>query len=133
MKDKDGWKIVKVTRIPTCDVCSTGNGILDIPSGHLGSSWCNCCLDCFKWHPAPEAAKKVGCKLELSIPKSIPNLNTEEVVQGKELTALEDMIMDASREVECPRCGEIHTLEPDKRGVMKCHGCGVKMQLQELM
>jgi len=134
MKDANGYKIIKVTEIPDCDLCKAEKkGNYDGPVAGIGTTWGNICQECLDIMSIADqrAVKAVGGKRELIV-KSETTSN--EVVVGKELTDFEELIAgDGNREIECPKCGEIRQMEPDARGSFKCEGCGRTVKIAAIM
>ena len=197
MKNEQGYKIIKVSSIPKCDLCGKVNaGIYDGPMLGVGSSWANMCQECLDTKADCVGVKMVGGIRVVTTPKtnihlrlvettdswvleegkegnvSCQEYNLEEVVRQKlvamgltlaqtdsmialahanghskfpfgievetvtgiELTSFEDIVTETEdREIECPRCGETRTMEPDARDTFKCSGCGVNVKCLEIM
>ena len=120
MINQDGWKEVKVSVMPKCDLCDK-DGIYDVP--YIGTSWASVCEDHIKTAKKPNYAKSVGCKRILS---KVSEPASGKVVIGIELTSLEDLINDEDREVECPDCNDTRTLEMDANSFQCSCGATVK-------
>jgi len=130
MKDANGYKIIKCTVIPKCDLCSKPNaGIYDGPVLGVGSSWANMCQECLDNKADCVGVKTVGGKREL-IKEVEPK---DETVVGNDLTDIGDLINEVDREIECPKCGETRTVEPDADYTFVCTGCGRNVKCASIM
>jgi len=129
MRDEEGFKIVKVAEIPTCDFCKEKPGIFDAPT-FLGS-WANMCEDCFPNKCDTIAAKAVGTKRVL---QGETPVQQAKIVYAVEETSMEDVVMGGEmREVSCPECGECRNVEEDATYKYICEGCGVNVQVKDIM
>ena len=135
MKDANGYKIIRVTSIPDCDLCKAEKqGIYDGPVAGYGSSWGNMCQECVDLMSSGDTVDllAIGGKRELIVKSDSPDPNG--IVQGKTVSDIEAIICgDANFEVECPACGEIRQLEPDAHGTYKCEGCDRKVKIPSIM
>jgi len=117
-------KTRKVDIIKPCDICGvTGTVYYDAPTS-MGP-WANLCEDCFKRN----GSSQIGTKFELREKKK----GVVGVLRGVEVTTLEDLIADADREIKCPNCGELRSVEPDAAYTFECDGCGSMVKVGSIL
>jgi hypothetical protein len=121
-------KTTKLTKIPKCDLCSVKDAMYDAPlaTGKAQGSWAYLCPDCYK----TQGRKGIGTKLVLREPAQPPKNKT---VLGLEpgfddLEYWEETMMDGLREISCPECQEVRSVEPDATYTYLCD-CGVKVKV----
>lgn len=124
-------KIIYREELPKCDFCQKP-AIYDAPTCH-GSSWANMCENCFKVHKGM-SAQAVGYKFaKRDIAKPVTDakihMGLEEQSEGYDLHT----IYDGVREIKCPGCGDMRSVEPDARYKYNCEACGIKVQVPEGM
>jgi len=119
-------KTRKVDAMRKCDICGKmpKDHYYDMPTA--GGAWGNLCEDCKQKQPYTQ----LGTKFVLRGEKAEPA--TKEL-RGIELTSFEDVVMDGDREIGCPNCDEVRSMEPDAGGVFECEGCGSKVRIACLM
>ena len=121
-------KTVKMATIPMCSVCKKKPARYDAPLASAGMSWGYVCVECAE---SIGANLTVGSVLEEAGPPANP---TGKKVRGKDLTSFEDIVMgDNDREIECPECGAIRTVEPDAGYTYTCEDCGVSVRVPCIM
>jgi hypothetical protein len=116
--------------IRPCDIC--GKKLLSYIDGKTADGpWANMCEACNReyGHPSnPQLATRftVRSKTEASPTKDV-------VMNVVELTDPETCLFDGSREVQCPNCSEVRTMEPDADCVFECEGCQQKLRIRDIM
>ena len=118
------WKEIKVLSIPSCDFCDKP-GPYDAPTKY-GGTWANMCGGHMLMHTAKNASL-IGTKKVL---KPDPKPPTGDVVWGIEVNSMEEIVMDGTREIECPECGDLRSVEPDACYKYQCD-CGVSVQVPQ--
>jgi len=112
----------KVMSLPKCDICGC-EALYDAPTA---MGWANVCEDCAREYDANLA---IGSKFKVLIPIK----EKERLVIGIEDTSLERLEAITfgveDREIECPECGDFHTVEQDARYTYSCEGCGVQVKV----
>jgi nicotinamide mononucleotide adenylyltransferase len=118
-------KKVRVSKLPNCDMCGkTARYDCPIDSG----SWGNLCEECFKDY----GTNTIGS--ELVFENKVSNFKPSESNVAIERTNEDywsEVMFEGMREVTCPKCGEIHHMEPDARDDFKCHSCNVTLSMPE--
>jgi ribosomal protein S27E len=119
---------VTVKNLPKCDCCQTEDAIFDIPTKH--GPWGSLCPACADKIAAP-SAMEVGSRYVIREPANRNGRKNEgKPVNGIEFTEdLEALVFgEVDREIECPECNTLHTVEPDADYVYTCEGCGAKVK-----
>jgi len=125
-------KIKKMTTLPKCDFCDK-NAKYDAPTQH-GGRWAYMCEEHCK-----EYGKNISVGTEFQKRESKPKVDEDghreesfKIVMGTEDESpehLEDILYGTGdREIECPKCGDLRTVEPDATYTYVCEGCGVKVK-----
>lgn len=118
-------KTVKMAKIPKCDICKKNPAKYDTPIN--GGSWGYVCEAC----GAGVGVSPIGSILELAGEPAKPS---GKKLMGKDMTSFEDVVMgDADREIECPECGCIRTVEPDAGYTYTCEDCGASVKVPCIM
>ena len=116
-------KTVKITEAKGCDFCEK-EAEYDAPT--IMDSWANMCQKCFDKYKG----SNYGAGFKLVVRKPAEKSEDTAVYTAIELTDLGDIVLsDVDREVECPQCGEVRTVEPDADYEFQCGGCGVKLKV----
>lgn len=90
------------------------------------------CTTCRKQHAAPGWGT-IGTKLVIRKPVE-PSPTKDTVLDVVDINSPEDIIMDgAEREVKCPNCGEVRTIEQDADCVFTCEGCQQKLRVRDIL
>lgn len=116
-----------VNEFPKCNFCGEA-ALYDAPTSQ--GSWAYMCSKC----AARENANlNIGTTFKLRIKSTKPPAST--VLQGIEDTdmdTLEDVTFgNTNREIECPNCGELKSVEPDASYTYVCEGCKSKVKVPE--
>ena len=115
----------KVDTIKACDLCGkVGDCYYDMPTG--AGPWANLCEDCKQAQPYTQ----LGTRFTLRGPK-LPTAS--ETLDGEDLSTLESICMDGDREIKCPNCGELRSVEPDASYTYDCEGCDTKVRVPCIM
>ena len=151
-------KTVKMAKIPKCDICKEKPARYDAPLAVAGGSWGYVCADCagigiseigsilepYAYCPkcnSPAhmeasdsggmecACFKCGHKFHVDIEQD----NKGKKVRGKDLSTMEQIVMDGDREIECPLCGAIRMVEPDAHYTFTCEDCGAEVKVPCIM
>mgnify|MGYP000874299457 FL=1 len=123
----NGMKQVKMGEIPACSFCGKP-AVIDAPT--LTGQWGYGCMDCLADKFDLPYAVSIGSRLIQA--KKPENQNTEKKCRGIDINIRDVMESDELREVQCELCENIHTLEVDASGPMKCHDCGAIMIFEAL-
>jgi len=120
-------KTKKVAMLPKCDFCDKP-AEYDAPTIH-GGRWANMCPEHLV---AYGNNTSIGTQFLIRKNKSKAKLSACKIVNGIEEESVEywESVTFGSenREIECPECGEMRSVEPDAYYVFICEGCGVKIR-----
>ena len=117
-------KTRKVDSIKPCDICGVvEDEYYDAPT--RAGPWANMCKKCF----IRNGASPIGTKFVLRTKTA----GVKGTLRGIEVTSLDDLIADSDREIKCPNCSEIRTVEPDAAYTFECEGCGSMVKVGRIM
>lgn len=121
-------KTRKTDEIKPCDFCKAkADRYYDAPT--IGGAWANMCPKCVSKHGSPQTVQLGTCFVLRDEVKEAAS----EILQGIELSTMEQVVMDGDRDIECPNCGETRAMEPDASGDYECEGCKSKVRIKCLM
>jgi hypothetical protein len=118
--------IKHVDELPKCDFCNCG-AKYDAPT-KVGS-WANMCSNCAKTH-TDRSRISIGTQFALR------DQTQKGKGAGKASIGIEDTDfgnLDSDREIRCPICNEVRTVEPDADYKYDCDGCGAKVKVPSIL
>jgi len=117
-------KTVKMEKLPKCDFCDENTAMYDAPTPQ--GRWGYACSACAVKHGLNLT---IGSKLEQRTPAKPKD--DDKIVVGKCITSLEDQVYESVREIKCPSCGKLRSVESDANYTFTCEGCGIKVKCPE--
>ena len=120
-------KIVHVSELPKCDIdgCNV-SAKYDAPTRN--GQWANMCAK----HYAEQGSDGSDLGNEFVQRTPAKPQATTKVAKGIEATDLEDIAYGEDREIGCPECGDLRTVEPDTHYTYVCEDCGTRVRVPYL-
>lgn len=114
----------KTDVIKKCQLCGKQPKDVYYDAPTAEGPWADMCEDCHQKQPYSQ----LGTRFELRVKVA----GVADVLDGIESSDLEDMLYD-NRDIKCPNCGELRSVEPDAAYTYECEGCNSKVRVPCLM
>lgn len=118
-----------LSEIPKCNFCQNP-ATVDGPT--LSGQWAYMCNNCVIDKADIVAVQYFGTQLILRQTDVKPPVAG--VLVAEECSSFASVLMDeTNREIKCPNCKEVRTIESDFVGFITCHGCQSKLRVMEFL